>query len=183
MFFNHTHWRGITLIFVEGLINGWIIFISLLLRRVVIKLSGYKIIRADKHADPGIITEQIIDFIINAELAIIDYTDLNPNVMYEVAIRHLSEKPFIQIHPNGTRLPFDISNLRSIVYDPNDIKYPEKLIDELKKSLNSIESSDYEQPKIVKEKFNLDRVFNDPEKFVELLKKHLRHLAKNKIHA
>ena len=133
----------------------------------------FKIIRADKISAPGIITEQILNLIVNADLAIIDYTDLNPNVMYEAAIRHISHKPFIQIHPITLRLPFDISNLRSIPYDADDLQYPLKLSKHIKKAYEEMQDQDYKVPEILPFKFDLEKIVSDPVKFVEVLKQYL----------
>jgi len=133
----------------------------------------YEIVRADNIASPGVITEQIIEHIINADLVVIDYTGLNPNVMYEAAIRHLTEKPYIQIHEIGTFFPFDIHNLRSIPYDPTDLKYPDLLIQNIKNSLKEIQNPKNKQAKFVREKFDFNKIVNDPEKFVQLLREHI----------
>jgi hypothetical protein len=135
--------------------------------------SDYEIVRADRISTPGIITEQIIQHIIDADLVIIDYTELNQNVMYEAAIRHLSDKPYIQIHESGVRFPFDIHNLRSIPYNSADLCYPDKLIEGIKNSLEEINDPKYEQPQIVKQKFDFNKILTDPEKFVRLLKEHI----------
>lgn len=132
----------------------------------------YEIVRADQIDTPGIITEQIIDYIIKADLVIIDYTDLNPNVMYEAAIRHLTNKPYIQLYEKNTKLPFDIQNIRSSVYDQENLNYPKELVKIIKDNLKEIEKEGYSQPKITTEKFDFENIVKDPEKFIALLKKH-----------
>lgn len=97
--------------------------------------------------------------------------------MYEAAIRHIAKKPIIQIYPNGQKIPFDITNLRSIMYDPDDLLYPEKLKELIKKAIEEIEKPDYKMPEILKYKFDLERICSDPAKFVELLKKHLTNFS------
>lgn len=140
--------------------------------------TTYELIRADGIAAPGLITDQIIDHIIDDDLAIIDYTgnapDIgpNPNVMYEAAIRHIAKKPVIQIYPNGQIIPFDITNWRSIMYDPNDLEYPKKLKALIRAAIKEIESPGYKVPELLKHQFNLERIVSDPETFVRLLKKH-----------
>jgi hypothetical protein len=47
---------------------------------------GYTLLRADKISRPGIITSQIIEHILEDEL--VDLTGRNPNVFYELALRH-----------------------------------------------------------------------------------------------
>ena len=136
----------------------------------------YKVVRADDISSPGFITDQIINYIINADLCIIDLTGMNSNVMYELAIRHLSDKQYIHIFEQGTKLPFDISNMRCIPYDQSNLKYPEDLLEEIKKNVGVINSDKYEQPQIIKEKIVLNKITDDPKKFVDLLLKHLRTL-------
>jgi hypothetical protein len=131
----------------------------------------FNIVRAD--SAPGLITSQILDHIITADLAIIDYTELNPNVMYEAAIRHLANKPFIQIAPDGLILPFDIQNLRTIKYDPNDLTYTTGLLKKIRQAYIATTQKKYKVPEVLPIKFDLEKIVSDPEKFVELLKKHL----------
>lgn len=135
--------------------------------------NNYEIIRADKISAPGVITEQIIQHIVDADLVIIDYTELNPNVMYESAIRHLIAKPYIQIYEAGIRLPFDIHNLRSISYDKFNLSYPSKLIADIQKCLKEIKNSKYKQPQLLKEKFDFNKIISDPEEFARQLSKYI----------
>ena len=58
---------------------------------------GYKPIRADHISDPGIITDQIIEHIVKDPLGIVDLTGHNANVFYELAIRHATRKPSVQM--------------------------------------------------------------------------------------
>ena len=75
---------------------------------------GYEVIRADKISEPGSITIQVLDRILEADLVIADLTDHNPNVFYELAVRHALNKGVIHVICSGQSIPFDIADLRTI---------------------------------------------------------------------
>jgi hypothetical protein len=100
---------------------------------------GYAAIRADAIAEPGLITSQVIDRIINDDLVIADLTGHNPNVYYELAIRHAVRKPFVQIAQTGEVLPFDIVGMRTIPVDHHDLDSVARALDELRSQVAAIE--------------------------------------------
>ncbi len=79
-------------------------------------------IRADKIAKPGQITRQVIEHVVGARAAVVDLTDANPNVYYEMAIRHTAQSPTVLIAQEGEKLPFDIAQMRTIFFDPTSLK-------------------------------------------------------------
>jgi hypothetical protein len=83
--------------------------------------SKLKLVRADKIDSPGIITRQILDYIINSRLVIVDLSFGNPNVFYELAIRHMMRKPTVQIMRARDRIPFDINQSRTIKIDDDNL--------------------------------------------------------------
>lgn len=103
----------------------------------VIEKNGYDVNRADDLSQPGIITHQIIDELINADLVIADLSSFNPNVFYELAVRHAAEKPIIHMIEWGQDLPFDIANFRTIFYGIR-IDQAEKAKLDLESHVNSI---------------------------------------------
>ena len=102
---------------------------------------GYSIIRADKDPRPGIITSQIIEHLVKDELVIADLTYRNPNVFYELAIRHFVKKPFIQIKEVEEIIPFDIANMRTINADFRYVDSMEKCKDDIIKQIEEIENN------------------------------------------
>lgn len=87
----------------------------------------------------GMINTQIINRIIDDDLVIANLTGNNPNVMYELCLRHVVAKPIIHICENGTSLPFDIKDNRTIFY-ANDMLG----VEELKKNLEGfVEEIDF----------------------------------------
>jgi len=88
----------------------------------VLTRNDYKAIRADQIPKVGLITSQIINLILESPLVIADLTDSNPNVFYELAIRHAIRKPYIQVITKGQKIPFDISGIRTIEIDQTDLE-------------------------------------------------------------
>jgi hypothetical protein len=50
--------------------------------------KGYEVVRGDEIGVPGNITAQVLQEIATADLVIADLTYHNPNVFYELALRH-----------------------------------------------------------------------------------------------
>jgi hypothetical protein len=83
-------------------------------------LPEFEVQRADRLASPDMINDKIMEAIFNSELAIADLTGHNPNVFYELGLRHMAEKPVIHIAANMTILPFDNAGMTTIFYDVGD---------------------------------------------------------------
>lgn len=87
----------------------------------------YEIEVAHRKYEIGSINDRVIKSIYNSDLVIANLTELNPNVMFELAIRYSFGKPAIVIAEKNTKLPFDIIDENTIFYinDPagaNDLK-------------------------------------------------------------
>src|SRR6267143_4729747 len=78
---------------------------------------SFDVTRADEIQKPGLISQQVIELAIDAPLVVADLTDYNPNVLYELAIRHAARKPVIHMIRVGQSIPFDIADQRTIYYD------------------------------------------------------------------
>lgn len=79
--------------------------------------NKYEVIAAHHINTTGSINNQVIAAIYNADLVVANLTGLNPNVMYELALRHALKKPVIMIMEKGSKsLPFDVINERTIFY-------------------------------------------------------------------
>lgn len=76
---------------------------------------GLRPLRADQIARTGEIPEQIFTRLRDDEVVIADLTDGNPNVMYELGLRHTTGKLTVQLGERG-RLPFDVAAIRTIVF-------------------------------------------------------------------
>ena len=101
---------------------------------------GYEVIRADKISEPGIITTQIIQYIVDAELVIADLTERNPNVFYELAIRHAIRKPLVQLIKKGEPIPFDVAATRIVQFDIHNLDSVAAAKDEIVSQVKSLEA-------------------------------------------
>ena len=72
--------------------------------------------RADQVTKPGTISAQVYERLLNADLVIANLSGANPNVFYELAVRHMLMKPFVHLVERSQRLPFDIAHERTIHY-------------------------------------------------------------------
>ena len=90
-----------------------------LIREALLKASpNLEVMRADDVAAPGAITTDILTRIMHADLVVADVTYPNPNVFYELGLRHACRNGTIIIRERlGPRAPFDIAHLRHIDYD------------------------------------------------------------------
>lgn len=116
---------------------------------------GYETIRADELDEPGQISLQVIQHTVDADLVIADLTGENPNVFYELAIRHATQQPFLQIIEKGHDIPFDIYDQRTIKIDIQDLDSVNKAKDEIVNQIENIESGDYEVDSPVSTAINL----------------------------
>lgn len=88
----------------------------------VAKDCGYEnVLRADRISSPGLITNDIVENLVEADLVIADLTDHNANVFYELALRHAIRKPVVQIIKQGEAIPFDVKTVRTISVNHHDL--------------------------------------------------------------
>lgn len=109
---------------------------------------GLTVVRADMIGEPGMITSQVIEYLKRSRLAIADLSYLNPNVFYEVALRHALRLPVVQLIRKADRLPFDVNQSRTLVFDTSDIytlvpklqTYRSEIANQARKALEDPES-------------------------------------------
>ncbi len=108
--------------------------------------AGYKPKRSDLESSPGNITHDIINDLASARMVIADLSSANPNVFFELGIRHAFRKSgTVHIINKDHDIPFDVKNYRAIEYstDLADISFAIELIyDAITKREDSPEKSD-----------------------------------------
>ncbi len=108
--------------------------------RPAVEAKGFTAVRADEISEPGIITSQVIQHIVDDPLVVADLTERNPNVFYELAVRHAIRKPFVQIINKGESLPFDVAATRTVFVDHHDLDNVETAKSEIMEQINALES-------------------------------------------
>lgn len=81
------------------------------------KITDYRTLRADEVNATNIIALNIMEHICTAPISICDISNCNPNVFYELGIRHATLLPVVIIKDSETSDPFDIKGVRYIEYD------------------------------------------------------------------
>jgi hypothetical protein len=93
---------------------------------------GLEPVRADGLARAGELTEQIFRRLRDDDVVIADLTDANPNVMYELGLRHTRNKLTLQLG-EFSRLPFDVNVIRTVQFSrsPNGLINARKELEHL----------------------------------------------------
>ena len=99
--------------------KGWY---EVVIRDAVID-AGFEPILAAHEEQPGAINDEIRSHLAFDPIVIVDIggsdpgDEPNPNVMYELGIRHALGLPLVLMAFKGQQLPFDVSNQRAILED------------------------------------------------------------------
>lgn len=92
--------------------------------------SGYICNRVDEITDSKPIINKIIIEILKAQYVIVDLTNCNPNVFYELGITHTfkDSQNVLLIKQKETVAPFDIKHLQYQEYSPTNLKHLSAII-------------------------------------------------------
>jgi hypothetical protein len=102
---------------------------------------GYETVRADKISEPGLITSQVIQHLLDDPLVVADLTGRNPNVFYELAIRHAIRKPVVQLIQIDEPIPFDVAQSRTVQVDHRDLDSVARCKEELIRQIGVAEKN------------------------------------------
>ncbi|MBC8029822.1 MAG: hypothetical protein H7Z16_06905 [Pyrinomonadaceae bacterium] len=93
--------------------------------------------RADQDLRPEEIITHIIENLVTSDIVIADLSGRNPNVFYELGVRHAVNNSTILIAEDLDDIPFDLRGLRTIVYS-YDIERMVKLKKSLEQAIGEI---------------------------------------------
>jgi hypothetical protein len=90
-----------------------------------IEAADLEPIRADQEVTGGIIHKPMFERLLLCEYAVADLTLANPNVFYELGVRH-AVRPWstVLIFAEGGHLPFDVALVRAMPYKMDDAGLP-----------------------------------------------------------
>jgi hypothetical protein len=94
-------------------------------------------LRADDIWENSTFIQDIFDLIFCSRIVIVDFSERNPNVMYETGIAHTLGKVVIPITQSLNDIPSDLGHHRALKYLPNDEGY-RNLSNELYKRIKTI---------------------------------------------
>ena len=86
-------------------------------------------IRADDLFRPSVIVSDLWKMIQGAKVLLAELTTKNANVFYELGLAHAIGKPIILVSETMDDVPFDLQQLRVLLYDKNDPAWGDKLSD------------------------------------------------------
>jgi hypothetical protein len=81
--------------------------------------AGFTPLRADDVKKTNVIVIDILQKLLNSEMAICDLSSRNPNVLYELGIRQAFDLPVSFIKDDITERIFDIQGFRDLEYNSN----------------------------------------------------------------
>ncbi len=100
----------------------------------------YNVTIAHEIDEPGKITVQVVEKIINSALVVADLTDGNANVFYELSLRHVLNEPALLLirEDQLSNVPFDVHGIRITPYNLQDLDSVNQTVEALREQMNAI---------------------------------------------
>ena len=95
--------------------------------RPAVERSGLKPVRADDLFRPSAIVSDLWGMIQEAKVLLAELTTKNANIFYELGLAHAIGKPVVLVSETMGDVPFDLQQLRVLLYDKNDPDWGPKL--------------------------------------------------------
>jgi len=118
------------------------------------KKAGFEPVIAKDTAKTNLIALEILKCIVEYDMALCDISSRNPNVFYELGLRHAFNKKTVLLKDKRTEMPFDIASLRYTEYNES------LRVDEVQKAVEMVSKS-------LKDTYEAKR--NDGNSLVQLL--------------
>jgi hypothetical protein len=99
--------------------------------------AGFKCIRVDDIWEDSTIIQDIFSLIYKSHIVVSDFSNKNPNVLYETGIAHCLGRTVVPITRNIDDVPSDLRHHRALVYLPNE-QGLDQMETELAKRLRSL---------------------------------------------
>lgn len=103
--------------------------------------SRLRCVRGDHDTRPGEIIAGIVRELVESEIAIAVLSGHNPNVFYELGVRHALSNSTILMAESEDDVPFDLRTQRMILYSTNTVQATAKMNRDLRAALNGILAS------------------------------------------
>ena len=81
-----------------------------------IELAGYEAHRVDENNESTLIQGKLLDQLVSAPMVLCDLSSKNPNVLYELGIRHAFDKPVVLVQEAGQAHIFDVAGISTVEY-------------------------------------------------------------------
>ena len=129
--------------------------------------DGYICTRVDEISGSTPIINKILTELLKAQFVIVDLTNCNPNVFYELGIAHTfkdAENIFL-LKQKGSIVPFDVTHLTYLEYDINNLKYIAALLKQSLKKRKYV--SDFDD--ILNVKGIIEYIHDNQDEFIDIL--------------
>jgi hypothetical protein len=100
-----------------------------------VKSVNLKPLRGDSLFRPSPIMADVWSMIRDAKVILAELTTKNANVFYELGLAHAIGKPVVLVAESMDDVPFDLQQLRVLLYNKNDPAWGEILQDAIKRSI------------------------------------------------
>ena len=122
--------------------------------------AGFKPERVDENSISDSIINKILDGITKYDMAICDLSSRNPNVLYELGLRHAFDMPVVLICDEITKPIFDVSGITIIKYRSS------RLYDEVIEDQNKIKQA-IKENELSNSGYSLIKLFNMNKAIIE----------------
>jgi nucleoside 2-deoxyribosyltransferase len=111
--------------------------------------ASFNVTRADDIFQVSGIMQDIVRSIQEADLILCEMSGKNPNVFYELGLAHSRGKPVILVSRKKEDIPFDLSQLRVILYDTEQADWQRKLSTQIRQMAKSVNDGGAPQNKVL----------------------------------